>query len=69
MQALSKQDFTTARAAGILSFILEDNEPVKKQLLSLTINASPQMAAPPASLLSHCVTALSNCLYIPGKSD
>ena len=69
LKALNKQDATSARAAGVLTFILESNEAVKKQLLSLTLNLAPQAATPPISLLSHCVTALSNHLYSPGEDS
>lgn len=67
LKALSKQDSTSARAAGVLSFILEGNEAVKKQLLGLTLNLAPHTATPPTSLLTHCVTALSNYIYTPGN--
>ena len=68
LKALSKQDFTSARAAGVLSFILESNEAVKKQMLGLTVNLAPQAATPPTSLLTLCITALSNHLYTPGDA-
>lgn len=67
LKCLGHQDTSASQAAAVLVSILEGNVDVKRKLLGVTINMTPQQAAPPANLLTHCVAALSNALYTPGN--
>ena len=68
LKGLSRQDASDSRAASVLAFILDGNEAVKRKLLAVTLNLAPHAASPPASLLSYCITALSNHIYTPGRT-